>query len=459
MNSSKFNQIFSRWFPLAMGGIFLFSFILRFWRLGQFNSFVFDEVYYAKYANYYLIGKDFFNSHPPLSQYIIAIGIWLGSHFPASPDITNNLTGSFRSTLSYRWINAFIGSFFPLIIGAIAYQLTHRRSYTIIVAFLAAMDGLFLVESRYALNNIYLVTFGLLGHLFFLLFLNRTNYLYLTISGIFFGSAAAVKWNGLGFLFGIYLIIFLVYFKSIFNKYLRSNQVIINDLGIFERIKSLKISLLGFNLLIIPLFIYSILWLPHLLMNPQYDWWEVHQKIWKFHHNIGADSSVHPYCSKWYTWLVMVRPVAYFYERTKTESGTIIHDVHAMANPVLLWLSTGAILTILFLILRTILRSSKQNDCDLFVYIIINYLTNLLPWLKVSRCTFFYHYMPSYVFAWLALGWIIEQCLNSQFVWNRRLGIIIILSIVIAFIYWLPIYLGLPLSPQGFKMRMLSNWI
>ncbi|MEA5509903.1 phospholipid carrier-dependent glycosyltransferase [Crocosphaera sp. UHCC 0190] len=459
MNGSKFNHIFSRWFPLAVGGIFFLSLILRFWHLGQFNRLVFDEVYYAKYANYYLIGKDFFNSHPPLSQYIIAIGIWLGSHFPASPDITNNLTGSFRSTLSYRWINAFVGSFLPLIVGAIAYQLTHRRSYTIIVAFLAAMDGLFLVESRYALNNIYLVIFGLLGHLLFLLFLNRTNYLYLTISGIFFGTAAAVKWNGLGFLFGIYLIIFLVYFKSILNKYFRSNKLIINNWGVFEIIKSLKISLLAFNLLIIPLFIYSILWLPHLLMNPQYDWWEVQQKIWKFHHNIGADSSVHPYCSKWYTWLVMVRPVAYFYERTKTESGTIIHDVHAMANPVLLWLSTGAILVILLVFILGKSKKICYKNNGLFIYILINYLTNLLPWIKVSRCTFFYHYMPSYVFSWLALGWIIEQCLNSKLIFCRRLGIVIILSIFIAFIYWLPIYIGLPLSQQGFNMRMLSNWI
>ena len=129
--------------------------------------------------------------------------MWLGSWFQYSSDITNDLTGSWRSTISYRWLNALTGSVFPLILGAIAYQLTHRRSLAIIVSLLAGMEGLFLVESRYALNNIYLVNFGVLGNLFFLLFLNQKNYFSLTLSGIFLGASATIKWNGLGFLLGI----------------------------------------------------------------------------------------------------------------------------------------------------------------------------------------------------------------------------------------------------------------
>ena len=78
----------------------------------------------------------------------------------------------------------------------------------------------------------------------------------------------------------------------------------------------------------------------------------------------------------------------------------------------------------------------------------------------VSRCTFLYHYMASYVFSWFAIAWIIEQCLSSRLVLNRRIGIMMLLLISLAFMYWLPIYLGLPLSQQGFKMRMFFfNWI
>ena len=175
-------------FNLSILAIFVFSLGIRFWNLSQFNTLVFDEVYYAKYGNEYLIGKEFFQSHPPLSQYLIAISIWIGSHFPADPETINNLTGSPRSTFSYRWLNAFTGSFIPLIIGAIAYQLTQRKTVFLITTFLASLDGLFLVESRYALNNIYLILFGLSGQLFFLLALQKkSNLKWLLLSGVSFG--------------------------------------------------------------------------------------------------------------------------------------------------------------------------------------------------------------------------------------------------------------------------------
>lgn len=161
------------WFSFGMIVIFLVSLFLRFWGLERFNALVFDEVYYAKFANNYLTGTHFFNAHPPLSQYIIAIGIWIGSHLPFGQDTVNSFTGSARTTWSYRWINAFTGSFIPLVVAALALQINHRRSFALIAALFAAADGLFLVESRYALNNIYLVLFGLLGHLFLLIALNQ----------------------------------------------------------------------------------------------------------------------------------------------------------------------------------------------------------------------------------------------------------------------------------------------
>ena len=73
---------------------------IRFWELGRFNVFVFDEFYYAKFANNYLTNTKFFNSHPPLSQYLIALGIWIGDRLPIGQDTTNTLTGSLHSTFS-----------------------------------------------------------------------------------------------------------------------------------------------------------------------------------------------------------------------------------------------------------------------------------------------------------------------------------------------------------------------
>ncbi len=454
------------WFAVAMVSIFLLSLTLRFWNLSQFNTLVFDEVYYAKYANNYLIGKPFFQSHPPLSQYLIAIGIWIGSHFPAAPDTVNNLTGSLRSTFSYRWLNALTGSFFPLLVAAIAYQLTNSRRYTLIATLFVALDGLFLVESRYALNNIYLLTFGLLGQLFFLLYLNHPakQSWQLILSGIFFGACLSIKWNGLSFLLGIYLFIGI----QLLVNYLRKNNTNSTPEKLEENLeRKITVSRLPYLLVtlgMLPLVTYSLLWIPHLSMNPEYNFWKVHQEILAFHQKIGGNTpDVHPYCSPWYSWLLMWRPIAYFYEKTNHE--TTIYDVHAMGNPILWWLSTIAILLIIALLaVRLFLGEIKQYPVNynsgIAVYLVVNYAANFLPWIKVSRCTFLYHYMGAYVFAILALAWIIDNWLQSYSSVYKNAAKIWIGLTIIAFIYWLPVYLGIPLSSEGFRWRILfSNWV
>jgi dolichyl-phosphate-mannose--protein O-mannosyl transferase len=473
----QLSSLISRhWFIISLIGIFLFSLLLRFWKLSQFNTLVFDEVYYAKFANDYLTGRKFFQSHPPLSQYLIAFGIWLGSFFPASPDTINNLTGSLRSTFSYRWLNAFIGSFFPLVFAGIAYQLTFRRTVAVIAALLVALDGLFLVESRYALNNIYLVIFGLLGQLLFLIALNNPScrWRFLILSGISFGCSASIKWNGLGFLLGIFLLIFISYIqiphflRVILNRLAREKQNGSDSIpiNILQKCQSFNWLIILITLVLIPIITYSLLWIPHLILNPEYNFFQVNQEIYAFHQRIGGNNrDVHPYCSAWYSWLIMWRPVAYYYDK-KIVAGqsNIIYDVHAIANPFLLWASTLAIVLVFYLLLTKFLRkvgnSNKQYNWDITLYLAVNYLANLLPWLKISRCTFFYHYMAAYSFAILALAWIIDTCLKSRFSLDKITAKIMLLIIIISFIHWLPIYLGLPLSELGFKIRILfPNWV
>ncbi|MEM8778327.1 MAG: dolichyl-phosphate-mannose--protein O-mannosyl transferase, partial [Cyanobacteria bacterium P01_G01_bin.49] len=143
----------------------------------------------------------------------------------------------------------------------------------------------------------------------------------------------------------------------------------------------------------------------------------------------------------------------------QTELGKIIYDVHAMGNPILWWLATSSVFSILCLIVLGFFKEINYQHLPLFLFILANYFANLLPWIFVTRCTFLYHYMASYVFSWLGISWIIEQYLSSQIIVNRRLGIMMLLLISIAFVYWLPIYLGMPLSSQGFKIRMFGSWI
>lgn len=155
-------------------------------------------------------------------------------------------------------------------------------------------------------------------------------------------------------------------------------------------------------------------------------------------------------------------------------TGKVIYDVHAIGNPALWWLSTAAILFFLGVLVWLIwvwasrsqslnaLRFKDRWQAEIWIalYLFLNWLANLLPWMRVTRCTFLYHYMGSSVFAGLALAWLVDQGLHSYRRELRILGVTAIFFILLAFIFWMPIYLGLPLSPEGYMHRMwLRSWI
>ncbi|MGB3404884.1 MAG: phospholipid carrier-dependent glycosyltransferase [Microcoleaceae cyanobacterium] len=481
-------------FQLGMIAIFLFSLGLRFWGLGRFNTLVFDEIYYAKFGNNYLTQTPFFNAHPPLAQYLIAIGIWIGSHLPFGQETVNDLTGSTLSTFSYRWFNALIGSLIPLMIGAIAYQLTHRRSYCLIATLLMAVEGLFLVESRYALSSIYIVFFGFLAHLCLIIALNnnrRQRWIFLILSGMNFGAAIAVKWNGLSFLLGAYLLIFIAF---IIKRFILSDTADSPIQTPLQKITTLTPIQLLFCLFILPIFVYLLLWIPHLQLNPTPGLWQLHQQILNFHRNLGDGTKIHPYCSKWYSWLLMIRPIAYFFEKVENLqqidptlpqanhlSTPFVYAVQGMGNPILWWLSAAAlILSIGILSTQTMhyftLKWQSRRGINLsqnhrifqlvstqewiLFYLCLNALINWLPWAIVSRCTFIYHYLNTLGFTILILSWWLEQGLYGSIKLFRAIAISIIFISIIAFLFWLPIYLGLPLSIEEWRLKMwFSSWI
>ncbi|MEG4998191.1 dolichyl-phosphate-mannose--protein mannosyltransferase [Microcoleus sp. B4-D4] len=490
-------------FYLGMLAVFILSLTLRFWELERFNTLVFDEVYYAKFANDYLTRTPFFNAHPPLSQYIIAIGIAIGTHLPFGKTAVNGLTGSMLSPWDYRWLNALTGSFIPLVVGALAYQLLRRRTFAFLAALFIACDGLFLVESRYALNNIYLVLFGILGQVFILKSVEnagKKRWLWLVLAGIGFGASAAVKWNGLWFLFGAYLILICAWAVRLIQGN-RGNEEPIRDINSallppespVQKLTELTFVEVCWSLAVIPILVYSICWIPHLHLNPTPNFWQMQTEILTYHERIKSGPDVHPYCSAWYSWPLMLRPIVYFY-KTASNNGQpdpvlpplpsgateTIFDVHAMGNPFLWWFSTLALILVAGVLIHRIVvwfqtrqvasvDSLEQQQPILFpptaqmwmvLYLIVNWAANLLPWMKVSRCVFLYHYMGCSVFGSLTLAWWVDRWLHSPQTRLRGMGVTIIFLVLAAFIFWRPIYLGLPLSQWEWNLRMwLRSWV
>jgi dolichyl-phosphate-mannose-protein mannosyltransferase len=445
---------------------------LRFWELGRFNSFVFDEVYYAKFANNYLTNTKFFNSHPPLSQYLIAIGIWIGDRLPIGRDHLNTLTGSLRSTFSYRWMNALFGSAIVPVVAALAYQLSKRMSFAFLAALFMSLDGLFLVDSRYALNNVYLVFFGLLGQLLVLLAIERNGdrqLVLLSFAGISFGASVACKWNGLWFLLGIYIFTAIVQIWKLIKSDLQSLAIANSQL---DRLANIDLIQIAICLVILPIITYSLLWIPHLIQNPKPNFIDVQWEILNYHERIGNGVKVHPYCANWYTWPLMMRPLAYYFVEHKPN---YFYDVHAMGNPLLWWLALAAIFGSIWLVIenyRSIWKNVAIEQTSLVpiknlnlnypivpLFFTINYAANLLPWVKVTRCLYIYHYMGAVVFAIMGLAWIVDLGLRSSSRLWRWAGVTTIFGVAASFVFWLPIYLGFSIEKTDLHYRLWDFWI
>lgn len=201
----------------------------------------------------------------------------------------------------------------------------------------------------------------------------------LAIAGICLGAAAGVKWNGLGFLLGIYLIWLVAWLVKLGSatplahyRFLPAKQSRKIDgwQTPLSNAAQLNWPQVVVYLVLIPLVTYCLIWIPHLLMNPQLNFWQVHWQILIFHQSIGNSEEVHPYCSSWFTWLLMWRPIAYYYQVTNQG----IRDVHAMGNPILWWLSTAAILALLMLLgIQFFSRKILSTQRESLVYLLINY--------------------------------------------------------------------------------------
>ncbi|HEY9763618.1 MAG TPA: phospholipid carrier-dependent glycosyltransferase [Trichocoleus sp.] len=477
-----------RRFRWGLTGLFLLALALRFWRLGQFNELVFDEIYYVRFAVDYLNGTPFFDAHPPLGKYLITLGIVLFNPLAAALGLPGNtLAGEWLSPLSYRWVTALAGACLSPLTALLAYHLSsgypqrQRVMFGLIAGGLLLLEGLTLVESRFGLINIYWVLFGLVGQVCLLKAQDsRQGWRWRVLAGIGFGSAIAVKWNAAGFLLGVYLLWGLSHWPLSQGHRGFSTRATEESPSPPTRVSLVPPALAQLTLTellvycgLIPLGVYSLLWLPHLkLVGTSFV--GIHELLWQAHQRIGTQANAHPYCSAWYTWPLLLRPVAYFYRRVgelppSDIEGAVTNSIYAvqgLGNPLFWWLSSAAIVA---WVGRGVSgwwqefsnSAGKRESLDgVAVFWLVNYGANWLPWLLVSRCTFLYHYMGALVFSSGAIAWLLTRWLTQPRLGIRRSALLLVGLMVLSFLFWLPIYVGLPLSAEALSWRWwLRSWI
>jgi dolichyl-phosphate-mannose-protein mannosyltransferase len=475
--ASRFNQK-----PLLYSGLLLLaiSLALHFAGLSRINTLVFDEVYYAKYGHAYFNGQTVFDVHPPLGKYLIGLGMWIADAIGYSGYLTNTLTGATRAPWSYRWVDALFGSALPLIAFLLIWQLMQRLRAAVLAGVFMLCSGLFLVEARYGLINIFMVVFGLLGHWLWLRALDagsaRARHMQYILAGLALGACISIKWNGLSFLGVVWAFTALAWLVR-----WRSVQVS----AVAQRFAALRWHQLGLYFVVVPTLFYCVQWIPHIRMNTM-SFAEVHSQMLGFHKNMKDGPSEHPYCSRWHSWPLMLRPISYLYEPARSkrhplppyankvpqEETRAVYVAHAIGNPLLSWWTVLALLGVAAMSASTALgrtgwlpaarapSSIESQGAWPFAYVLLACAAGWLPWAFVGRCQFLYLYMPSFAFAILAAALMVDWLLARQKIGWQRAGYAVIALVIGCFIYFAPLYLALPISPAGFHARMwLRSWI
>jgi protein-O-mannosyltransferase-like protein len=244
---------------------------------------------------------------------------------------------------------------------------------------------------------------------------------------------------------------------------------------------------------------YLAVFLPHYYLG----WWGGISDLFKYYKDVvwyeqSVSSATHPYSSRWWSWPLMLRPIAYWQSFPKTGD---VQTVWGGGNPLLWW---GALTAIMITAVQALERPNLTRW-----FLVIGYLSYLLIWAWIGRTLFLYHYMASVYFGYLALAILLADCFNERaepwehlallltmapviflglpptWAWpaffvlvgayfyfllstpyvGRYVASIFVVTAAILFVYYFPVWVGMPISRTGYYARMwlqsggIFNWI
>ena len=170
--------------------------VLRFVTLGRPNSFVFDEVYYAKDACYYIKGavevcalpgegEQTLGVHPTLGKWLLSIGVRVFGF----------------DAFGWRVIAAVAGTLTIFLLYVLAKRLLRSTLGASIASGLLAIDLLHLVQSRISMLDIFLPMFAVAALVFLVIDRDLRNAgsgtdLPRLAAGLMVAGGLATKWSG-----------------------------------------------------------------------------------------------------------------------------------------------------------------------------------------------------------------------------------------------------------------------
>ena len=404
------------------------------------NGMYFDEIYHGRTAFEHLRGiYPYEVTHPPLGKEIIAGSIYALGMNP----------------FGWRFIGAVFGVLMLIVMYIFIKNLFGKTPVATCGTLLFGFEFMRFVQTRIATIDTYGVFFILLAFFFMYRYVTtkadadfRKSVAPLALSGLFFGVGCASKWIvayagiGLALIYVLRLIMLAKHYKE--NDYPGFGGYLA---------KTLLFSVLFFG--VVPAVIYCLSYIPYgiarnmtiadgMLWNPEFYKiiWNNQVSMLSYHSKLTEG---HPYSSAPWQWILDVRPILYVIH-TK---GDLKSSFAAFGNPVVWW---GGFVATVAMVVRVVRRNDGKA-----LFILIGYLSQLVPWLVITRVLFIYHYFPSTVFLVLALAHVFDTILESGRGFHKQAvyGYTVLAGAIFAMFY--PALSGVYV-PQWY-FRILLRWM
>ena len=194
---------------------------------------------------------------------------------------------------------------------------------------------------------------------------------------------------------------------------------------------------------VIPLVVYFIAYIPYLQLGhgiatqslgAGYGWSldELQSQMFGYHFGLTAG---HPAASPWWSWPLDLKPV-WFYSHSFDDRQLAV--IYNGGNPILFWAGVPAIA---FAAVQAWRRRSFA-----LVLLVAAFAFQYLPWTRIERATFHYHYLTAVLFAMIAVAYVVDEGLRS---WSQR-------SLAVAFLVAAAVA-GLLIFPLGSALAM-PDW-
>ena len=199
----------------------------------------------------------------------------------------------------------------------------------------------------------------------------------------------------------------------------------------------------GACLLVLPLLVYFVAYIPYLQLGhgiatqdlgPGYGWSldEMQSQMFGYHFGLQAG---HPAASPWWSWPLDLKPV-WFYSHAY--DGRELAVIYNGGNPILFWAGIPAVVF-------CAVQAWRHRSLAL-VLVVAAFAFQYLPWTRIERATFHYHYFTAVLIAMIAVAYVVDEGLRS---WSyRSLAIAFLVAAVIA---------GLLIFPLGSALAM-PDW-